>query len=210
MGRPYCVGLTGGAGSGKSEVAAIFAGLGAGIVDTDAIAHDLTAPGGAAMESIRAEFGDAFLRGDGGLDRARMRAAVFADDAARGRLEAILHPLIRERVGDSLIHASAAYVIVVVPLLVETGAYREWLDRVLVVDCEPALQIGRIMNRPGIDAAMAERILAAQASRERRLAVADDVIANNGARSDLKPRVAALHQRYLMAAQGRMRRQALQ
>lgn len=210
MKRPYCVGLTGGVGSGKSEVAAIFAGLGAGIIDTDVIAHELTRVRGPALESIRIAFGDDYLTTDGSLDRTRMREMVFADADARRRLEAILHPLIRARVADCLAGSTATYVILVVPLLVETGAYAEWLDRVLVVDCAPARQIERIMHRPGMTELLAMQILAAQADRERRLAAADDVIDNSGSRSDLEARIRALHQSYLNGARARMSGQSLQ
>lgn len=200
MKRPYCVALTGGVGSGKSRVAGLFAGLGAEVVDTDLIARRLTGPGGAAMAAIQAAFGPGYVAPDGGLDRARMRAAVFADPALRGRLEAILHPLIRDQAAAALAASTAAYVVLVVPLLVETGAYGELADRVLVVDCRPARQIERVVRRDGIDAGLAAAMVAAQVDRARRLAAADDVIDNDGDPDALPARVAELHRSYLTAA----------
>ncbi|MDD3529320.1 MAG: dephospho-CoA kinase [Gallionellaceae bacterium] len=200
MTRPYCVGLTGGIGSGKSRVASLFAEFGAGVVDTDLIARELTAPGGAAMAAIRAGFGAGVVACDGGLDRAAMRRLVFADAGARRRLEAILHPLIRARAAAAVAAATAPYVLLVVPLLIETGAYGGLLDRVLVVDCSPARQIERVMRRDGVTAATAQAMLAAQAGRAERLAAADDVIDNEGEPEHLAAAVAALHRAYLQAA----------
>lgn len=200
MKRPYCVALTGGIGSGKSLVSRQFAGLGVEVIDTDVLAREMTATGGPAMASIRAGFGPEYVAPDGSLERGRMRERVYADPEARRRLEAILHPLIRRRVAESLAESAAPYVLVVVPLLLETTAYDELIDRVLVVDCEPEQQIERVMRRDGVTAEMARAILAAQTSRERRLAAADDVIGNQGAPGDLAARVGDLHQAYLLAA----------
>ncbi|MCL2160927.1 MAG: dephospho-CoA kinase [Betaproteobacteria bacterium] len=194
------IGLTGGLGSGKSTVAARFASHGIDIVDTDAIARELAAPGGAAIPALRAVFGESAIAADGGLDRARMRALAFADRDARARLEGILHPLIG---AESLRRSSAArspYVIIDVPLLVETGHWRKRCDRVCVVDCPLELQISRVVGRDGHSRNEIEAILAAQASREARLAVADDVIDNSGTLDDLLTRVDALHARYLALA----------
>ncbi|HXE41063.1 MAG TPA: dephospho-CoA kinase [Azonexus sp.] len=194
----FVVGLTGGIGSGKSTVAELFVELGAVLVDTDAIAHELTAPGGAAMPALRAEFGAGIAGADGALDRNAMRQLVFADPAARGKLEAILHPLIR-RLSDERCRAAASpYVILAVPLLVESGAYRERCNRIVVVDCPESLQIQRVMARNGMSAAEVGAIMAAQASRPQRLAVADDVVLNDGDFSSLRDRVQALHRKYLL------------
>lgn len=193
------VGLTGGIGSGKSTVADLFAALGAAVVDTDAIAHELTGAQGAAMSEIVATFGDAVLRADGGFDRAAMRRLAFSDPGARRRLEAILHPLIRSA---SLARAaraldSAPYVLLVVPLLVESTAYAEAVDRILLVDCDEELQRQRVTARSGLSPAEVQAIIDSQASRAQRLAAADDVIANDDGREALSAPVAALHRRYL-------------
>jgi dephospho-CoA kinase len=196
----FVVGLTGGIGSGKSAVGDLFAAHGIAVIDTDAIAHELTAPGGAAMPAIRAEFGDSVAGPDGALDRAAMRAIVFADPSARKRLESILHPMIRIESERRLAAADSPYAIYMVPLLVESGNYRERVDRVAVVDCREETQIARVMQRNGMARADVERILAAQASRAERLAAADDVIDNDGALAELAPRIERLHQSYLASA----------
>jgi dephospho-CoA kinase len=203
-GRPFCVGLTGGIAAGKSAVAVRFAQLGAEVVDTDQIARALTGPSGAALPAIVQAFGSRCIGPDGGLDRAAMRVLVFADADARRRLEAILHPLILERVRERLSRCRAPYVVLVVPLLVEVWQdYRELVDRVLVVDCDEALQLRRVMLRDGIDEALARAMLAAQAGRQARLALADDVLDNGGELDDLARRVRALHDRYLQLAKTR-------
>lgn len=175
------VGLTGGIGSGKSTVCRILRDLGAWIVDTDAIAHRLTAPGGRALPAIAAQFGAEVIAGNGAMDRARMRERVFADPAQRRALEAILHPMIGE---DTRAEAAAApegaIVVFDVPLLVESGRWRDQVDRILVVDCPVETQIARVMQRNGWTADAVQRIIDQQASRAQRLAVADDVIVNNG------------------------------
>ena len=195
----FIVGLTGGIGSGKSAVADLFAAHGVAVVDTDAVAHALTTPGGAAMPAIRAEFGDGVVSPDGAMDRAAMRRIVFADPAARKRLEAILHPMIRSeserRVTAGALHAP--YVILMVPLLVESGDYRTRVDRIAVVDCAEATQIARVMSRNKLARDEVARILAAQATRAERLAAADDVIDNDGALTDLPPRIERLHRQYV-------------
>lgn len=196
----YCVGLTGGVGSGKSTVAELFSELGAGLVDTDAIAHALTAADGAAMAAIAAAFGHAVIAADGSLDRAAMRDRVFADADARRRLEQILHPLIRAEARRQVAASRAPYVILIVPLLVENlDAYRDDMARVAVVDCDERQQIERTARRPGVTIAQARAILAAQSPRAARLAIADDIIDNRGELVELKTRVAQLHQRYLAA-----------
>src|SRR5262245_40428112 len=144
---PYCVGLTGGIGSGKSTAAGEFEALGAAVVDTDAISHELTAPGGAAMAAVREQFGPKYVNARGGLDRAGMRQLVFEDPAARAKLEAILHPMIRAASRAGVAAASAPYVVLVVPLLLEAGAYQDVVRRVLVVDCSEARQVERATQR---------------------------------------------------------------
>ena len=190
------VGLTGGIGSGKSAAAERFAAHGITVVDTDAIAHELTQAGGAAMAAIRAEFGDSVLTSDGALDRPAMRKRVFADASARQRLEAILHPMIRLLSDRRAASADSCYVVMVVPLLVESGSYRGRIARLLVVDCAEETQIARVMARNRMSRAEVINILAAQASRAQRLAVADDVIDNNGSLEDLQRQVDALDQAY--------------
>jgi dephospho-CoA kinase len=199
---PYVVGLTGGIGSGKSTVADLFVARGAALVDTDAIAHELTGPHGSAMAAITEAFGAAVVDARGALDRAAMRRQVFADATARQRLEAILHPLIRAESDRRCQAARAPYVILAVPLLVESGTYRQRVQRVLVVDCPEAVQVARVMARNGLGEAEVQAILAAQASRQQRLAVADDVVDNGGEASALAPQVERLHHQYLAAASG--------
>ncbi len=199
--RPFSVGLTGGIGSGKSLVADMLAARGATLIDTDRIAHDLTAPEGAAMPAIRQLFGDAFVTPEGAMDRARMRQRVFSDPAAKKQLEAILHPLIRmetERAGQ---HANGVYPVYVVPLLVESGNWQERVSRVLVVDCPEALQVERVMRRSGLGEEQVRAIMATQATRAQRLAAADDVIENDRAPAALEPEIDRLHALYASLAQ---------
>jgi dephospho-CoA kinase len=178
----------------------MFAARGAAVIDTDLLAHQLTAPQGAAIPLLAAEFGAEFITAEGALDRARMRALVFADPAARLRLEAILHPLIRLATEQAAAEASGAYRMFVVPLLVESGSWKSRIDRLLVVDCPEALQIARVMRRSALDEAQVRAIMAAQASRQERLAAADDVIVNDGDLASLAPHVERLHAFYLQAA----------
>lgn len=192
----YVVGLTGGIGSGKSTVAELFAVHGVEVVDTDAIAHRLTAPQGAAMPALRSAFGDGVVRGDGGLDRTAVRRLVFADPSLRTRLEGILHPLIRQLATAECAQAGSPYVLLVVPLLVESGNYRERCGRVLVVDCDETTQVARVMARNGLGEAEVRAIMASQAGRAERLAVADDVIRNDGGMDALTDEVARLHRLY--------------
>lgn len=198
--RPRVIGLTGGIGSGKSVVAELFREHGAVIVDTDVIARELTTAGGAAMPAIRAAFGEGVVDRDGALDRAAMRECAFTDTAQRERLEAILHPLIRARSSAAVAAAAGApYVMLVVPLLVESGTYREGVDRVLVVDCSEQRQLERVMARSALSAAQVRAIMASQATRAQRLAAADDVIDNEGELAALHAQVEALDRRYRSA-----------
>ena len=198
--RPYIVGLTGGIGSGKSAATAHFAALGASVVDTDLIAHALTAPGGAAIEAIRRTFGADMLTPDGSLDRAAMRALAFQRPAARRQLEAILHPMIRDESAQQCREASGPYVVLAVPLLIEWGTYRERCNRICVVDCPEDLQVARVRQRNSLPEEQVRSIMAAQASRAQRLAVADDVIDNSGTLAELEAQVERLHAAYLAAA----------
>ena len=192
----FTVGLTGGIGSGKSTVADCFAAHGVPVIDTDVIARELTAAGGAALDAIRAVFGETVMQTDGTLDRAALRRRVFADADARRQLETILHPRIRRVVEQTLAALTTSYALIVIPLLVETGGYRDLLNRVLVVDCPEDLQIARVMARSGLSRDEVMAILAAQASRAERLAVADDVLVNTASPEVLRAHVAALHRRY--------------
>ena len=203
-GDRFVVGLTGGIGSGKSAAADHFAALGAGLVDTDLIAHRLTAPGGHALDALRAAFGAEIVGADGAMDRTVMRARAFADPAARQRLEGILHPLIRAEAAAQVAALFAApYVVLVVPLLVESGHYRNYCQRICVVDCPEALQVERVTRRSGLTAEQVRAIMAAQASRQERLSAADDVIDNSGDVASLHRQVEALHTRYSTLASAR-------
>jgi dephospho-CoA kinase len=196
----FVVGLTGGIGSGKSAAAREFEGLGASVVDTDAIAHQLTAPGGAALEHIRALFGEGFISPSGAMDREAMRKRVFNDPAAKRALEGLLHPMIRTESERRIAAARGPYVIYVVPLLVESGHYRDRVDRVLVVDAPDELQVERVRSRSALPEREVRAIMAQQASRTARVAAADDVIDNSGSLDALRAQVAALHARYLKMA----------
>ena len=190
---PLRIGLTGGIGSGKSTVAAALAAHGASVVDTDAIARSLTQAGGAAIEPIAAEFGAAFIDGSGALDRARMRALAFAEASARQRLEAILHPLIREETARQAACATGPVVVFDVPLLVESGRWREQVDKVLVVDCAETTQVARVTTRSGWTAQAVLAVIAQQASRIERRACADAVVHNDGlGLEELRGEVSAL------------------
>jgi len=197
----FVVGLTGGIGSGKSAAADEFSRLGAAVVDTDAIARELTASGGAALPHIKALFGEAFIAANGAMDRDAMRARVFADPTAKRALEALLHPMIRAEGERRIAAASGPYVIFVVPLLIEAGDYRRRVDRVLVVDAPEPAQLERVRARSGLAEQEVRAIVAQQASREARRAAADDLIDNGGTLEQLHAQVRALHARYLgMAA----------
>ena len=197
--KKLCVGLTGGIGSGKSTVAAMFQECGAAILDSDAISHQLTQAQGNAIPALRAAFGADYLDTSGALDRARMRQHVFSDPAAKLRLENILHPLIRARLQAEVQQAlggTQPYMMLVVPLLLETTPYRELVQRVLVVDCAEPLQMARVMHRSGLAQGEVETIMAQQLPRAARLREADDTLNNDGDLASLRSQVLALHRRY--------------
>ncbi|HEU0189616.1 MAG TPA: dephospho-CoA kinase [Gallionella sp.] len=191
------VGLTGGIGGGKSTVAALFEEHGAGIVDTDAISHLLTQPGGGAIAAIRAGFGSDYLTDDGAMDRAKMRGLVFSDAAAKQRLEQILHPLILEQAKAQLRQLQTKpYILVVVPLLPDSPAYRRLVQRVLVVDCDENTQVARVIERSRMTEGEVRAIIAQQTPRVDRLRLADDVIRNDASLDNLARQVTVLHERY--------------
>ncbi|EOA4404747.1 dephospho-CoA kinase [Citrobacter amalonaticus] len=195
----YTVALIGGIGSGKSTVANAFANLGIQIIDADIIARQVVEPGKPALDAIAAHFGPELIAADGTLHRRLLRERIFADPQEKAWLSALLHPLIQQETQRQLQQATSAYVLWVVPLLVENGLYRQ-ANRVLVVDVTPETQLARTMQRDDVTRAHVEQILAAQATREARLAVADDVIDNNGAPDSIMSDVARLHARYLQLA----------
>lgn len=198
----FRIGLTGGVASGKSAVADMFAELGAAVVDTDAVAREVVAPGGSGLEAVAAAFGPKILLPSGELDRRALRSIVFSDPERRKELESILHPLIRARTLQLIDTLEAAYVIVVVPLLLET-AFAELVERILVVDCPEAQQLVRLRRRDDVGEDEAQAMLAAQADRQARLARADDVIDNSGSLDSTRSQAETLHERYLaMAANG--------
>ena len=193
-----CVGLTGGIGCGKSTVAQLFARLGAGIIDTDAIAHQLTQAGGEAIPAIRAAFGAAYLTPAGALDRTRMRHTIFSDATARRKLESILHPLILSHCELQLAERSdASYLILVAPLLLENPAFLHLIQRVLLVSCSIQQQISRVMQRSGLSEPEIRAIIAQQLPQAERIARSDDIIQNDGTCDALEHQVLALHQYYL-------------
>ena len=196
----FVVGLTGGIGSGKSSAADEFARLGATVVDTDLIAHELTGRNGLAVAEIKKLFGENSIGPDGAMDRQKMREHVFSDPAAKKKLEALLHPMIRAESERRIAAAAGPYVVHVVPLLVESGNPRRGVDRVLVVDAPAQAQLARVRVRSALRADEVSAIIAAQAGRAERLAAADDVIDNGGTLDALRKQVAALHRKYLQFA----------
>jgi dephospho-CoA kinase len=198
----FCVGLTGGIGCGKSRAADLFEQLGATVVDTDVISRELTGIGGGAVPAIEQAFGSEYVQADGSMNRAAMRNLVFGDPAAKTRLEAILHPLIRARARSLVEQAKTPYAILVVPLLIETGAYREVVDRVAVVDCDESRQIERVKARSGLTEDEVKAVMATQIDRKRRLEHADDVLNNDSDLNALRSQVERLHERYLTIAGG--------
>ena len=198
----FCVGVTGGVASGKSEVTRRFEALGIVVADADLAARAAVAAGSDGLAEVAAAFGPQVLDADGGMDRAAMRRLVFNDDAARKRLEAIVHPRVRAMLQAQCAQAPGAYAIAAIPLLAEGGreAY-PWLQRVLVVDVPVAVQQARVMQRDRIDAELAARMIAAQATREARLAIADDIVVNDGSLEALQAQVEALDRRYRAMAE---------
>jgi dephospho-CoA kinase len=201
-GPALVVGLTGGIASGKSTVGELFMALGAPLLDGDHVAREVVAPPSPALAAIAAEFGSEYVRPDGALDRRRLRERVFGDAAALRRLEAITHPLIRQRILDWRAAQTAPYCILSVAILLEAGMDR-LVDRILVVDVPLATQMQRLVSRDGIAEPLARQMIAAQATRETRLGRADDVIANNTAPQTLPGQVQRLHRHYLELASGR-------
>ena len=197
--RPLVIGLTGGVASGKTQVSDLLAATGATVIDTDVIARAAVAPGTAGLLEVISAFGAGLLDAEGSLDRRRMRERVFADPAAKVRLDAILHPRIRSVAIAAVAAARSPYVLLVVPLLIESGHY-SWVDRVLVVDIAEAVQLTRVQARDGISLETAERMLAAQASRSERLLAADEVICNHGSRDQLSAQSLVAHRRYCALA----------
>lgn len=194
--RPLRIGLTGGIASGKTTVAGFFADLGVPVIDTDVIAREVVAKGAPALAQIRDAFGDDVFNDDGTLDRKAMRKLVFSDVGKRRQLEGILHPQIREAVVVQARAVTDPYMIVVVPLLVESPM-KEFMDRVLVVDCREDIQLDRLLARDTENEEQAQRMIAAQVSRDERLAIADDVVLNDADLDETRTKIEALHQDYL-------------
>ena len=192
----YLVGLTGGIGCGKSTVGAQFVKLGGGLIDADAVSHSITRREEPGWQAIRAEFGDNFLGADRELDRGRLRQAVFADAATKARLEAVLHPLIRSETSRQIAASTTIYVLLMVPLLFESGRHRDRCRRVLVVDCQEATQVRRVASRSGMAPEEVRTIIRSQISRGERLALADDVIDNEGDPDSLAGAIARLDRLY--------------
>jgi dephospho-CoA kinase len=202
---PLRIGLTGGIASGKSMIADLFAARGVPVIDTDVIAREVVQPGEPALADIEREFGRDVLDADGRLDRRRLRELIFADDARRTALEAILHPRIRDAAILQSVMAGGDYQVIVVPLLVESPM-RQFMDRILVVDCSEEAQLERLRKRDTESEEQARRIIAAQASREERLAIADDIIDNEGPKDEAESQVERLHRLYLDLARKRKHR----
>ena len=200
MNKRFTVGLTGGIASGKSLVSDRLAALGAAVVDTDVISREQTAAGTPALGEIVREFGPDLVAADGALDRARLRALVFSDSGARKRLEAILHPRIRTAAWERATQTPGSYLVMVIPLLVETG-FTGGIDRVLVIDAPRELQLKRLRERDGATFRQARAMVAAQATRRQRRAVAADLLLNDGARDELLKGIESLHGSYLRKAQ---------
>lgn len=194
----YRIGLTGGIASGKSAVASAFEALGIVVTDADLAAREAVAPGSEGLADVVTAFGHDVLAADGSLDRAAMRRRIFGDDDARKQLEAIVHPRVRETLARACERVTSPYAIAAIPLLAEVGGRNAypWLQRILVVDVPVELQRTRLLARDGIDDALADRMIAAQATRAQRLAIADDVIVNTGSLDDLQRQVAALDARF--------------
>jgi dephospho-CoA kinase len=202
-GRSYVVALTGGVAAGKSTVTHRFAALGVPVHDADVAAREVVAPGSEGLAAVIAAFGDGVLDAGGRLDRRAMRRRVFADPTARRTLESIIHPRVRQWLHERALADTAPYCVLAIPLLTENIDHYRWVDRVLLVDAPAEQQLARLIARDGIDEALARRMLAQQARREERLALAHDVIDNSGDEAALDAAVLALHRRYLALAAGR-------
>ena len=201
MAKVFTIGLTGGIGSGKTKISDTFAALGATVIDTDIIAHQLTGPNAAGSAALAAEFGSQILEADGRLNRAKMREIVFTNPDIRLQLEAILHPLIQNEANKQLNQTQTPYAMLVVPLLVGSIYFKSLCDRFLVVDCEVKTQIQRVMQRSRLSESQVQAIINTQSTREERLALADDIISNEGDPSLLIKSVKKLHKNYLTLAQ---------
>ncbi|WP_018152083.1 dephospho-CoA kinase [Leeia oryzae] len=201
------VGLTGGIGSGKSAASSYFEQLGVQVIDTDAIAHELTGPNGLAIPEILKTFGPAYITDDGRMDRAKMRQLVFSNPAERHQLERILHPMIQMTVFDRIQSGRGVfdYVVVVIPLLFENQHYADLLDLAIAVDCPEELQIDRVMQRSGLTADEVQRIMAAQTPRATRIAKADKVLLNQGSVPELHALIDQLHRELLDLARAKTR-----
>lgn len=198
--RPFTVALTGGIASGKTLVSDAFARLGVPVIDTDVIAHSLVEPGQVALQEIEKKFGSTIIDDSGRLKRRELRSLIFSNPDKRNELEAILHPRIRKEVADAIARVTTAYCLLVIPLLVEREAYPD-VDRVLVVDVDPKIQISRLMSRDKSSQEQAEQALASQAKRENRLRIADDILDNSGSKKQVRHDVAQLHLKYQQLAQ---------
>ncbi len=196
-GKVFTVGLTGGIGSGKTTIASMFAELGAYLVDTDLIAHALTAENGTAISAIENAFGSEFILSSGAMNREKMRQRVFSQPNEKKRLEAILHPLIREKTEAAAKESTGIYTIFVVPLLVESGSWKQRVSRVLVIDCSEQTQLQRVMKRNGMTPEQVLSIMQTQANRDQRLNAADDIIASEGTLDEIKLEVRRLHDKYV-------------
>jgi dephospho-CoA kinase len=196
-GAAFTVGLTGGIGSGKTTVANMFAALGAYLVDTDLIAHALTKENGAAISAISIAFGTEFILPSGAMDREKMRHHVFSQPDEKKRLEAILHPLIREKTEAAAKESTGIYTIFVVPLLIESGSWKQRVNRILVIDCSEQTQLQRVMNRNGLTREQVASIMQTQASRDQRLKAADDVIVSDVSLDEINVEVRRLHDKYI-------------
>lgn len=192
-----CIGLTGGIGCGKSTVASLFAKLGASIIDTDIIAHQLTQANGDAISAIRKEFGSDFIDKTGALDRTKMRKLIYSDKGAKIKLEKLLHPMILEKTVKMLAQQTGPYTLVIVPLLPESPAFQQLVQRILVVDCSPETQISRVVMRNGMTDSEVRGIIARQTSRTKRLNCANEIIYNDGDLDNLAHQVITLHNIYL-------------
>ena len=201
MSRRLRIGLTGGIASGKSTVTQRFAELGVPVIDADVAARNVVERGKSGLEQVALRFGPGVLDAHGNLDRPALRALIFSDSSSRQALDAILHPLIRADMEQQAATARGPYLVMAIPLLIEGGRAHDRVDRVLVVDVDEALQLQRVQARDGSSADQARAILASQASREARLAAADDVLRNSGSVADLRQAVDRLHEKYLHLAQ---------